>query len=215
MKTAFRICAAAAASVLLATPAMADGFYAGGQLGWASEPSFTGQATVAMRNAGYPVASVWEDKGNNAGAEAYFGQWVNANFGWEAGITALGTVHGRIAATSGANTIFTSYHYSAAALSIAVQGGVNVTPADKLFVKGGIYNAFATMNGPTSTVTRYSFGPVVGLGYSHRFAEHWSGQVQASDYLGVRYPDFEYFSPTNNTSRHDIAMFTVGVSYLF
>ncbi len=204
---------AAALLSSLACPAMAD-FYVGAELGGATAPDFAGQARQTLVNSGYPQASVSQNKGSGYGG-IYFGQWVTENFGWETSLVSLTDVAGKIAASNATSTIFTSYRYTAGALTIAAQGAVEIGSAGKLYLKAGGYAGGVTLDGPTSTVSKGSAGPMLGAGYSHQFLRHLSVRVEVAGYFGLRFPNFEYFTPANATTRHNISTLSVGAAYVF
>jgi hypothetical protein len=215
MKTTARLCAAALLSNLAISSALAGGFYAGGEVGVATVPNFTDAATQTVVNSGiFTTVSVSQNKASGQGG-IYGGQWVTENVGWEVSLVSLGTIRGRIAAANASTVTFMSYQYSTGAMSVAALGGVDISSAGKLFIKAGVYDAGVTFDGPTNTVSRNSAGPVLGGGYSHQFMTHLSGKVEVADYFGVRFPDFEFFSSTNNTTKHNIVTLSVGAAYVF
>lgn len=214
MSKTIRIFALLLLSNLAASTAMAEGFYAGGAIGVSTVPDLGGTATQAMVNAGYPTVTVSQNKGSG-GAGIFGGQWVTDNFGWEAGIAGLGTIRGSVAATNGTSTVFTSYRYSIGALSVAALGGIGISPAGKLYFKLGLFDAGVTYDGPTSNVSANSAGPLLGVGYTHRIMKHLSVRGEVDNYVGVRFPNYEFFTPTNNTTKSNITTLVVGAAYEF
>ncbi len=214
MNMTARIISAALLSNLLVFPATAGGFYAGGEVGVSTVPDLSGAAARTMANSGYPTVTVSQNKGSGV-AGIFGGQWVTDNFGWEAGLASLGSIRGRVAATNGTSTLFTSYRYSTGALRLAAMGGIDITPAGKLFLKAGLFGAGVTYYGPTSMVSANSAGPFLGGGFSYRIMRHLSARVEVANYVGVRFPNFEFFTPANNTTRNNIATLSVGAAYEF
>jgi hypothetical protein len=214
MNTTTRIFAAALLSNFAVSLAAAGGFYAGGEMGVSTVPDLSGAAAQTMANSGYPTVTVSQNKGSGV-AGIFGGQWVTDNFGWEAGLASLGYIRGRVAATNGTSTIFTSYRYSAGALSLAAMGGIDITADGKLFFKAGLFGAGVTYNGPTSTVSANSSGPMLSGGFSYRVMKHLSARVELANYIGVRFPNFEFFTPANNTTKSNITTLTVGAAYEF
>lgn len=214
MNTATRIFSAVLLSNLIVLPATAGGFYAGGEVGVSTVPDLSGQAAQTMVNSGYPTVTVSQNKGSGV-AGIFGGQWVTDNFGWEAGISGLGSIRGRVAATNGTSTIFTSYRYSTGALRVAAMGGIDIRPAGKLFFKAGLFGAGVTYNGPTSIVSASSAGPFLGGGFSYRIMQHLSARIEMANYVGVRFPNFEFFTPANNTTKSNITTLAVGAAYEF
>ena len=202
------------ASNLVVSLAVAGGFYAGGEMGVSTVPDLKNTAFQTMVDSGYTTTTVSQNNGSGQAA-IFGGQWVTDNFGWEASLASLGSIKGRIAATNGTSTIFTSYRYSAGALSLTAMGGVNVTPAGKIFFKAGAYGAGVTYDGPTSTVSASSAGPVLGGGFSYAVMKHVIARVEVADYIGVRYPNYEFFAPANSTTKTNIKVLAVGAAYEF
>ncbi len=214
MNTISRTFAAALASNLVVSLAVAGGFYAGGEIGGATVPDLKGAVYQTMANSGYTSTTVSQNNGSGQAA-VFGGQWVTSNFGWEASLVSLGSIRGRIAATNGTSTIFTSYRYSAGALTLAAMAGINVTPAGKIFFKVGAYDAGVTLYGPTSSVSTNSTGPMFSGGFSYKVMEHLVARVEVASYVGVRYPNFEFFTPTDNTTKNNITTLAGGVAYEF
>lgn len=214
MNTTARIFAAVLLSNLVVSVAAASGFYAGGEVGVSTVPDLSGAATQTMMNSGYPTVTVSQNKSSGV-TRIFGGQWVTDNFGWEACLASLGLMRGRVAATNGTSTIFTSYRYSTGVLSLAAMGGINITPTGKLFFKAGLFGAGVTYNGPTSTVSTSSAGPMLSGGFSYRVMKHLSARVEVANYVGVRFPNYEFFTPANNTTKSNITTLTVGAAYEF
>ena len=214
MNTTVRIFAAALLSNLAISLAAADGFYAGGEVGVSTVPDMRGAASQTMVNSGYPTATVSQNTGSGL-AGIFGGQWVTNNFGWEANLASLGFIRGRVAATNGPSTVFTSYRYASGALSLAAMGGVDITPDAKLFFKLGLFDAAVTYDGPTSTVSANSTGPMFGGGLSYRIIKHLSVRGELVNYVGVRFPNYEYFTPTNITTKSNVTMLAIGAAYEF
>ncbi len=214
MNTTARIFAAALLSNLAISLAAADGFYAGGEVGVSTVPDMRGAAGQTMVNSGYPTVTVSQNTGSGL-AGIFGGQWVTNNFGWEANLASLGFIRGRVAATNGPSTVFTSYRYASGALSLAAMGGVDITPDAKLFFKLGLFDAAVTYDGPTSTVSANSTGPMFGGGLSYRIIKHLSVRGELVNYVGVRFPNYEYFTPTNITTKSNVTMLAVGAAYEF
>jgi OmpA-like transmembrane domain len=214
MNTLPGILVALVASNLLVSIASASGFYAGAEFGGSSVPDMKGSAFRAMVNSGYSSTTVSQDTGSGQAA-VFAGQWVTDNFGWEASLVSLGSIRGRIAANNGTSTIFTSYRYSAGAISLAAMGGINVAARGKIFFKAGAYGASVTYDGPTSTVTAHGAGPMIGGGFSYVVMKHLTARVEAANYIGVRYPNFEFFTPANSTTNTNVTTLSVGAAYEF
>lgn len=214
MKNAIKIGAVALASNAVVSCAMAGGLYAGVDMGVANVPDFTFQVIQTMRNSGFTSATDSQNKGSGTGG-IYGGQWVTEYFGWEAEILSLGSINGNVAASNAGGVVLTSYSYSTGALTAAVLGGLPIGASGKVYLKGGAYGASVTYNGPTSTVTRTSAGGVLGLGFSYQFTRHIVGKVDAANYFGVKYPAYEFFTPSVVNTRTDIRVGSIGAAYLF
>jgi hypothetical protein len=215
MNMTARLFAAALASNLLVSVAAASGFYAGGEVGGSSVPDFKDSAYRTMVNYGYPTTTVSQNNGSGQAA-IFAGQWLTDNFGWEANLVGLGSSSGRIAATNATTgPIFTSYQYSAGVVSLSLMGGINVTSAGKIFLKAGAYDAGVTYDGPTSTITKNTAGPVLGGGFSWLVLKHMSVRIEAARYFRMRFPDFEFFTPANSYTRSNINTLAIGAAYVF
>lgn len=214
MNTTTRIFLAALLSNLVVSAAAAGGFYAGGEVGVSTVPDMSDQVTQTMVNSGYPSVTVSQDK--SSGMDRIFGgQWVTNNFGWEAALASLGSMKGRVAATNGSGTVFTSYRYSIGAVSLAAMGGIDITPTGKLFLKVGVFDAGVTYDGPTSNISKSSAGPMISGGFSYRIMKHLSARVEVANYVGIRFPNYEFFTSTNNTTKSNITTLAVGAAYEF
>lgn len=214
MNMTTRIFVAVLLSNLTVSLASAGGFYAGGEMGISTVPDLSGTASQTMVNSGYPTVTVSQNKGSGV-VGIFGGQWVTDNFGWEAGLVSLGYIRGRVAATNGTSSIFTSYRYSTGALSLAAMAGIDIAPAGKLFFKAGLFDAGVTYNGPTSTVSTNSTGPLLGGGFSYRVMQHLSARAELAHYVGVQFPNFEFFTPTRSTTKSNITTLSVGAAYEF
>lgn len=214
MNSILKISLAALASNFAVSLASASGFYAGAEFGGSTVPNMEDSVSQTMVASGYPTVSV--SQGKSSGQFAIFGgQWVTSGFGWEASAAGFGSMKGRVAATNGTGTIFTSYRYSAGALSVAAMGGINVAAKGKIFFKAGVYGASVSYEGPTSSVSKSSAGPLIGAGFSYDVMKHLTARVEIANYVGVRYPNYEFFTPANSDTRTNITTFAVGAAYVF
>jgi hypothetical protein len=215
MNITARIFAAVLASNLVVSVAAASGFYAGGEIGGSNFPDFKDSAYRTMVNYGYTTTTVSQNSGGGQAA-IFAGQWLTDNFGWEANLVGLGSNKGKIAATSATmSPIFTSYQYSAGLASLSLMGGINVTAAGKIFLKAGAYDAGVTYDGPTSTITKNTAGPVLGGGFSYLVLKHMRVRIEAARYFRMRFPDFEFFIPANSYTRSNINTLAIGAAYVF
>ncbi len=214
MNAILKISLIALASNLVVSVAAAGGFYAGAEIGASTVPDMENSVAQTMIASGYPSVTVSQNKSGGLAA-VFGGQWVTRSFGWEAGMVSFGSIKGRIAATNGTSTLFTSYRYSSGALSIAAMGGIAVASKGRIFFKAGVYGASATLEGPTSTVSTSSAGPVIGAGFSYDVIKHLVARVEVNNFVGVKYPNYEFFTPANSSTKTNITTLAIGAAYEF
>jgi hypothetical protein len=214
MKTPLEVLAPALVLGLLASPASASGFYAGVEVGAATVPDLKDSVTQTMVNYGGFTSVTTSENSNDGQAGIYGGQWLTDNFGWEANLASLGSIRGEIATATTSNFYTWDYRYDTAALSLAALGGVNVGPG-KLFIKAGVYDAGVTFDGPTSTVTRNSAGPVIGGGFSMSVMKRFIAKVELANYVGVKFPAYEFFNQSSQIRKTNITTLSIGIAYGF
>lgn len=214
MNTTRKMILAAVASNLVTSVAMAGNFYAGAEVGGSTVPNLEGSVAQTMSASGYSSVTVSQNKSGGLAA-IFAGQWVTSSFGWEAGLVGFSSIKGRVAATNGTSTIFPSYRYSSGALSFAAMGGIDVASKGKIFFKAGAYGASVTLDGPTSTVSTSSAGPVIGAGFSYDVIKHLVARVEVNNFVGVKYPNYEFFTPANSSTKTNITTLAIGAAYEF
>jgi hypothetical protein len=214
MKTPFKVLIPALAAGLITSSASASGFYAGVEIGASTVPDLKAQVAQTMVNYGYTAVTTSQNSSDGQ-AGIYGGQWLTENLGWEVGLSSLGSIRGKIAAAQGTTTLFTSYRYSTGALSLAALGGVDVGSSGKIFLKAGVYGAGVTFDGPTGTRTRNSAGPVIGAGYSMAVYNHLIARVEVANYVGVKFPAYEFFWPNSQIRKTNITTLSAGIAYSF
>lgn len=207
-----RITAAVLLSAAFATPAFAEGFFIGADIGTAAGyPDRTGETVNGLIAAGATYASATQ-KTSSIAFGLHGGQWITEHFGWEVGYDALGSVDGSwvsIGATTG------SYKYSASAFHVAALGGIPLGRG-KLYGKAGLFSA-STKEDASNTVgfsaskTQSSTGLILGGGYELSFSDKIAGHAGINLFNGMKFNDFT----NNTTSNKTLAQVVVGVDYTF
>lgn len=199
-----------------ATPAFAEGFFIGGDIGIASGyPDRTAEVGNALIGGGATYVSVTQKKSSVA-YDLRLGQWVTEHFGWELGYDRLGSVDGTWT-TTGATTNG-SYKYTASASHLAVLGGIPLGGRSKLYGKVGLFSGstkedWSSSNGNISSKTQSSSGLLLGGGYEQSFNDHLAGHVGLNLFNGMKFYDFA--KNTTATDKKTLVQLAVGVDYKF
>jgi OmpA-like transmembrane domain len=214
MKTPFKVLVPAFLSGLIAAPASASGFYAGAEIGASTVPNLKDSVAQTMINSGYTAATASQNSSDGQ-AGIFGGQWLTDNFGWEANLSSLGSIRGKVAFANGTTLYTRHYRYSTAALSLAALGGIDVGATGKIFIKAGVYDAGVTFDGPTSTVSRNSAGPVIGGGFTMSVYKRFIARVELDNYVGVKFPAYEFFAQSGQIRKTNITTLSLGIAYGF
>jgi hypothetical protein len=203
---------AAALSFALVTPAFAEGFFIGGDVGIAlGYPDRTSDVGNGLMGAGATSAHVTQKVASTTLA-LHGGQWINEQFGWEVGYDGLGSVDGTWSSTGSTTG---SYKYSASAFHLAALGGIPVGRG-KIYGKAGAFSASTTEDasntvGFHSSTTTSSSGLLIGAGYSFAFTEKLAGHVGANLFNGVKFHNFA----TNTSDSKTLFNVAFGVDFKF
>ncbi len=187
----------------------AEGFYAGGSIGWTTYPNYTQDLVNSFAfSATQTLVSPY-----TVGVQA--GQWVNDYFGWEIGYTDLGSVNGSYTWVGGSG----NYTYSASAAHGAIQGGIPMGRG-KLFGKLGVFSATTTLNdtftGGSATQSVSSSGLLFGIGFALSFSHHLSGNIGVTALNGVKFADVSTFgAPPYSVGTKNMVRTAIGVNYMF
>lgn len=216
MKTPFNVLALTLAGSLISLPAAATGFYAGVEIGASTVPNLKDSATQTTLNYGGFTSAAPDQNSSDGQAGIYGGQWLTNNFGWEANLSSLGSVQGRITTATATNNFYTWYYqYNTAALSLAALAGINVGSSGKIFIKAGAYDADVTFDGPTSTDSKNSAGPVIGAGFTMSVMKRFIARAELANYIGVKFPAYEFFGQRGQIKKTNITTLSVGIAYGF
>ena len=186
MKTVFGLVAALICGS--ASNAQAQASFVGGEAGVATYPGYTG--IVMQYSTMFGI---------------YGGQWLSKNWGWEAAIADLGSIHATGTGAAG-------HKHAAAALSAAALGGFDLGKGT-VFGKLGLYRASVKSDGPTLSVTTSTTDFVIGGGYSMSLAEHLVGKIELNIYNNVRFQRAS--APAGTTDSSTINKLSVGMAYTF
>ncbi len=187
MKLSTKVLAAALVSVAVPSSAMAEGFFIGADAGTVTYPDYTNEITSGLMANGALFASSTQNAGSFTFG-VHGGQWVNQNFGWEAGYTDFGSVTG----TFNSNILSGTYKYSASALYASALGGIPLGRG-KLFGKAGLFSATTKLSGNVfgagilAPADQSSTGLLLGGGYELAFTNQISGRAGVNLYNGVKF----------------------------
>lgn len=207
-----KIAAAVLLTASLATPAFAEGYFIGADIGTAAGyPDRTGETINGLIGAGATYASATQ-KTSSVAFDLHGGQWITERFGWEVGYDAFGSVDGSwtsIGSTTG------SYKYSASAVHVAALGGIPLGRG-KLYGKAGLFSASTKEDasntvGFSSSKTQSSTGLLIGGGYELSFSDKIAGHAGMNLFNGMKFNDFT----NNTTSNKTLVQVLVGVDYKF
>ncbi len=212
-----KITAAFLLSAAFATPVLAEGFFIGGDIGFAGGyPDRTEEVGNGLLSAGATYVSVTQKKASVA-YDLRLGQWVTKNFGWELGYDGLGSVDGTWTSAGGTATTG-GYKYTASAAHLAVLGGIPLGGRGKLYGKIGLFSAATKEDahntvGYSRSITQNSTGLLLGGGYELSFNEHLAGHVGLNLFNGVKFYDFT--KSTTATDNKTIVQLALGLDYKF
>jgi hypothetical protein len=167
---------------------MAEGFFIGADVGRVTYPDYTNELVNGLVASGATFASARQDAASFT-VGIHGGQWVNQNFGWEAGFTDLGSISGSF----NSNLVNGSgnYKYSASAIYASALGGIPLGRG-KLFGKAGLFSATTKLSGTFGAFLlapqdQSSTGVLLGGGYELRFNDKISGRAGLDLYNGVKF----------------------------
>ncbi len=188
MKLSTKVLAAALVCAAASSSAMAEGFFIGADVGQMRYPDYTNEVVNGLMASGAGFASATQDAASFSFG-IHGGQWVNQNFGWEAGYADFGSVSG----TFNSNLINGSgtYKYSASALYASALGGIPLGHG-KLYGKAGLFSATTKLSGTVGAFLlaaqdQSSTGLLLGGGYELAFNNHISGRAGLDLYNGVKF----------------------------
>jgi hypothetical protein len=204
--------ATVALSFALTTPAFAEGFFIGGDVGITlGYPDRTSDVGNGLLGAGATSAHVSQKVASTALA-LRGGQWMGERFGWELGYDGLGSVDGTWSSTGSTTG---SYKYSASAFHLAALGGIPVGRG-KIYGKAGIFSG-STKEEASNTIgyhestTTSSTGLLIGAGYEFSFTEKLAGHVGANLFNGMKFHNFA----TNTSDTKTLINVAFGVDFKF
>lgn len=181
MKTVFGLVAALLCGSVFNAQARVS--FVGGEAGIATYPGYTGY--VVQHSTVFGI---------------YGGQWLHKNWGWEAAITDLGSIHAA------------GHRHAVTALNAAALGGFGLGKGT-VFGKLGLYRTSVKSDGPTLSVTTSTTDFVFGGGYSMSLAEHLVGKIELDIYNNVRFQRAS--APAGTTDSSTINKLSVGMAYTF
>jgi hypothetical protein len=189
--------------------AHAEGPFVGGDLGLVSYPDYTPDVANWLYGSGATYVGTTQ-RVVSGSLEIHGGQWITDTFGWEAGVTSLGSVTGSYISDAGVTYPWGSYKYSASAVHIAALFGI-VLGRGTLFGKFGLASAATTLDDPYFSQTVYSTPLLIGGGYEYWFNPNVSLRAGLDLYSGVNFVN----EGTYLIESKGMARAAVGVNFTF